>query len=126
MWIIAEQSITYYVQGFCNCSCSSSCSWTAASTTGGSSASSTSGRARCFAREGQIHKYKYANTNSRPPAVPPAASAPAMVEPMWHQSSLKQATAVAIMQLLEEVRGVVVVVMAMMVVVMVIMANLWS
>jgi hypothetical protein len=49
-----------------------------------------------------------------------------MVEPMWHQSSLKQATAVAIMQLLEEVRGVVVVVMAMMVVVMVIMANLWS
>ena len=74
---------------------------------------------------------KYTNTNTQiqiavPPAVPPAASAPAMVEPMWHQSSLKQATAVAIMQLLEEVRGVVVVVMAMMVVVMVIMANLWS
>ena len=65
MWIIAEQSITYYVQGFCNCSCSSSCSWTAASTTGGSSASSTSGRARCLAREGQIQIHKNTNSNTQ-------------------------------------------------------------
>jgi hypothetical protein len=49
-----------------------------------------------------------------------------MVEPMRHQPSLKQAATADIMQLLEEVRGVVVVVMVMKVVVMVMMANLWS
>ena len=74
----------------------------------------------------QIQIHKYANTNSCPPSRPPAASAPAMVEPMRHQPSLKQAATADIMQLLEEVRGVVVVVMVMKVVVMVMMANLWS